>query len=215
MTDNAPVSPTPTLDVSHLPSAAMDYRSPVWWGNLWLLVIESTMFALLIASYFYVRLNFPQWPPPRVDRFPILYDALPDLPAATANIAVLLLLCVPAFIADRACFKLNQRRVNFMLPLVILLGLVSIALRFLEFPGLHFRWDDNAYGSVIWTILVTHLLHLIVATLETVMMASWTFRYPLSIKHARDVRLTAIYWYWIAGMWVLLYAIVYWGPRVS
>jgi cytochrome c oxidase subunit III len=215
MNDALPGSPATTIDVSRLPSASMDYRSPVWWGNLWLLVIETTMFALLVASYFYVRLNFSHWPPPRVDRFPILYNPLPDLPMATANVIILLLLCVPALIADRACFTLNRRLVNLMLPILILLGLVSIALRFLEFPGLHFRWDDNAYGSVVWTVLVTHLAHLIVATLETVLMVSWTFRYPLSLKHARDVRLTAIYWYWIAGMWLLLYAMVYWGPRIS
>jgi cytochrome c oxidase subunit III len=214
MNEAAPVSPGTALDVSHVQVGSMDHRSPVWWGNLWLLVIETTMFALLIATYFYVRLNFDHWPPPRVDRFPVLYNAQPDLIAATANTIVLLLLCIPAVIADRACFRLNRPLVNMMLAFIIILGVVSITLRFFEFPAVHFRWNDNAYGSVVWTILGTHLLHLIVATVETVVMAAWTFRYPLSIKHARDVRLTAIYWYWVAGMWVLLYGVVYWGPRV-
>jgi hypothetical protein len=35
----------------------------------------------------------------------------------------------------------------------------------------------------------------------------------MDIKHARDIRVTAVYWYWIAGTWFLLYFVVYWTPR--
>jgi hypothetical protein len=24
---------------------------------------------------------------------------------------------------------------------------------------------------------------------------------------------TAVYWYWVVGMWVLLYLLIYWYPR--
>jgi len=51
------MSNPPALDVSGLPQSALDRRSLVWWGNTLLLVIETTMFALLVASYFYVIMN--------------------------------------------------------------------------------------------------------------------------------------------------------------
>ena len=55
------------IDVSRLPASAMDHRSPIWWGNILLLLIETTMFALLIATYLYFRIvDFDRWPPPRV-----------------------------------------------------------------------------------------------------------------------------------------------------
>jgi hypothetical protein len=47
-----------TLDVSSLPDSALDARSPVWWGNLLLICIETTTMVLLIACYFYIRRNF-------------------------------------------------------------------------------------------------------------------------------------------------------------
>ena len=53
------------LDVSGLPNTAMDAYAPVWWGNALLMMIESMTVLLLLASYFYLRRNFTQWPPPQ------------------------------------------------------------------------------------------------------------------------------------------------------
>jgi cytochrome c oxidase subunit 3 len=86
-------------------------------------------------------------------------------------------------------------------------------LRFLEFPRLLFVWDANAYAATIWTILGLHLLHLITGTLENLLMLAWIMLKGLDNKHARDVRVTATYWYWIVGIWLLLYGIVYLAPR--
>ena len=46
-----------------------------------------------------------------------------------------------------------------------------------------------------------------------VMMLTWVLLKGLDDKHARDVRVTAVYWYWIVGTWIILYAIVFPGPR--
>ena len=52
------------IDVSDLPEGTIDSRALIWWGNAWMCVIESTMFALLIGSYYYIRANQAVWPPP-------------------------------------------------------------------------------------------------------------------------------------------------------
>jgi cytochrome c oxidase subunit III len=208
------MNPRTAINVSSLPSIALDHRSPLWWGNLWLLVIESVVFAIMLASYFYIRLNYSAWPPPQVNRLPFIYDTNPALGISTANLIVILVIATVSRWADRACFRLDQKVVNISLGLMMLLGAVTIALRFVEFRSTHFRWDDNAYASVVWTILGLHLMHLLIAALEALVLATWTFRKKLDDKHARDVRLLAIYWYWIAGVWVILYGVVYFGPRL-
>lgn len=202
------------LDVKKMPSSVMDHRSPIWWGNFLMLVIETTMFAILVASYYYLRFNFAPWPPPRVNVFPVLYDTAPRLGWATLNLGVLLLSVLPMLWTDRACLRRDARAVRLGLAATVALGAASIALRFYEFPDLLFRWDDNAYAAAVWTILGLHLLHLITGTLENAVMTAWVLAHPLDDKHARDIRVTAGYWYWIAGIWVLLYAVVYWSPRV-
>jgi heme/copper-type cytochrome/quinol oxidase subunit 3 len=121
------------------------------------------------------------------------------------------------FLLDRACLRKDpnskERLVQIVLAVCVLLGFVIAGLRFKEFFDLRFRWNENAYASVVWTILGMHLLHIVTGTLENLLMLSWVLVKPLDIKHARDIRVTAVYWYWIAGIWVPLYIIVFWGPR--
>lgn len=203
----------PTIDVSRLPNSELDHRSLIWWGNVMLIVIETMIFALLVSAYFYVRPNYTTWPPPLVNRPVAILDPVPDLGLPTLNLGLLLLTLVPMIIADRACLRVAQRPTVMAISVFLLLGFVCIALRFGEFSALHFRWDENAYASIVWTIVGMHLLHLLVGVLEFVIMLTWILVKGLDQQHARDVRVTAVYWYWIVGTWILLYAILMPGPR--
>ena len=202
------------IDVSNLPAHTLDHRSPIWWGNTLLLVIESAMFGILIASYFYLRRNFDVWPPPRTTGYPVDLHPLPDLTLATVNLGVIVLGCIPMLIADRAALRRDRKWVDIGLVAAVLVGLLTIALRWREFSALRMSWDENAYASVSWTILGMHFMHLIVGTAETVLMTAWLLTHGLDDQHARDVRVTASYWYWIAAVWIPLYVLVYFGPRI-
>ena len=203
-----------TIDVSHLSTSAFDGRSPLWWGNLWLLVIESVSFAILIASYFYIRMNFQEWPPPRVDRDPILYNTDPDLGAASANMLLMLLSIFPVVWMDKAARKKNQRVVQIGLVICIVITVVAIVLRLYEFASVHFKWNDNAYASTVWTLLGMHLLHLMILASEALFLATFAFFCPLDDSHALDVTVYAVYWYWVVGFWLPIYGIIYFAPRL-
>lgn len=203
-----------TIDVSKLPAHTLDHRSPIWWGNALLLVIESVMFAIMVAAYFYLRKNFALWPPPLLDRPVPIQHPLPQLGISTLNLCIIVLGCIPIFIADRAALKRRTRTVGIALSVTFVLGLLALFLRWKEFGALQVRWDDNAYASIAWMIVGMHFSHLIVGTLEIGMVTAWLFIHGLDEKHARDVRVDAVYWYWIAAIWVPLYALVYFGPRI-
>jgi cytochrome c oxidase subunit III len=201
------------VEIGNLPSVAYGAESPLWWGNTLLLFIETTAFILLLASYFYIRINYLNWPPPRINLPPYWLHPLPRLMISSTNMIVLLISCIPAVMMHRASLKMNQAGVQFGLALCFVFGVAAILLRFYEFPGLILRYNDNAYGSITWMILGTHLLHLFVMTSEVLIVASYAFTKPMDQKHALDVTLTAIYWYWVAGIWILFYIIIYWFPR--
>lgn len=203
-----------TLDVSGLPKHGFDTEAQLWWGNLWLLCIETLMFGLMVASYFYFRQNFITWPPPHSDSPPYLLEPVPRLTVPTINLVVLVVSLLPMVWADVAARRLDRRATKMALLLVMLFGLATIVLRFYEFRSLVWSWDSNAYGSAAWAILGLHLLHLVVGTMEDVFLATWVWRRPLDENHALDITVTAVYWYWIVGVWVLLYAVVYVSPRV-
>jgi heme/copper-type cytochrome/quinol oxidase subunit 3 len=202
-----------TLDVSKLPSTLFDYNAPIWWGNALLLMIETTMFGILVAVYFSVRMNLSPFPPPRVDRFPVIYNPVPDLTIPTINLIVLLVSLIPGILLDLSARKMDEGKVKIFLIVTLLFNIAAIVLRFYEFDALYFKWDDNAYGSITWMILGTHLLHLFVMCAEDVFLLSWTFAEGLDEKHALDLTVTAVYWYWIVGIWILLYGLVYLAPR--
>lgn len=201
------------LDVTAFPEVGWDAKAPLWWANTCLLVIETAMFAILAASYFYVRMNFQEWPPPRVNRLPILYDTNPNLFWGTMNTVLLLVSCVPVVLLDKGARRLDSAAVKRGLVILIACGCAAIALRFFEFRAIHFSWDDNAYASVVWMLLGAHLLHLIVASLEGFVTATHVFTHPLDEKHAVDVTVSCVYWYWVVGIWVVTYGLVYFGAR--
>jgi cytochrome c oxidase subunit 3 len=210
----SPSNPRAIIDVSPLPRAVMDHRSPIWWGNLLLLFIESTMFLLLFASYFYLKQNFDRWPPPRGSVIPAQYDTFPDLGLANFILVVLLVSIAPMLWASRACLHRKGKAVRIALMITVALGVMAIWLELYNTRSVHFRWDENAYASVVWVTLGLHILHVIVATSENALMTLWVLAKRLDDKHARDVRVTATYWYWVVGMWGAVYVIIYLCPRV-
>lgn len=213
MTEAEDLQARKTIDVSKLPSTLFDYNEPIWWGNTFLLLIETTMFGILVAVYFSVRMNLSPFPPPKVDRFPVNYNPVPELLIPTINLIVLLVSLIPNVWLDLSARRKDLGAVKMALIITLIFNLAAIALRYYEFDSLLFKWDDNAYGSVTWTILGVHMLHIIALGCEDLFLLVWTFAKGLDDKHALDLTVTAVYWYWIVGIWVFLYALVYWGPR--
>jgi heme/copper-type cytochrome/quinol oxidase subunit 3 len=205
----------PTIDASKLPDIAFDAQAPLWWGNLLLVLIETTTMALLIASYFYIRRNFWEWPPPRVDALPIIGHPVPRLGAATVNVLLLLISCWPMYWTDQAARRADRFKVMLGLLLMCAISIASIWLRWREFSDVHFRWDDNAYGSIVWTLLGMHFFYIISGLAEFAIMALWCMTHPFEEKHGLDVTLMGGFWYWVAGIWAITYVIIYWYPRWS
>ena len=202
------------IDVSELPHHEFDTYDPVWWGNNFLLAIESSMFAVSIAAYFYLRQNFPQWPPP-IAQLTAPINPLPDLGFGTANTVLLLLSIIPVVAVDIAARRGNRRRTQVGLTVCLLCGLGAIILRSFEFSAVKFYWDSNAYGSAVWFILGMHMLHLITLSSETLLLTIWSFARAFDMKHRVDMVTLAVYWYWVVGVWLVLYSIVYFTPRFT
>ncbi len=195
----------PVADVAVLSDHGFSHHAPIWWGNLLVIFIEGTAFAILAAAYFYIRRNFDTWPPRTL---------LPDLGVSSLNLLVIVVSAAPFWNAARLAFRHERPRVvGAWLALGVLFGLAAIVLRILEFPALHTRWDSNAYGSITWTILAVHFAHLLAGTIETLPIALVMFVGPVEKNHYADATVMAVYWYFIVISWVALYAIVFIAPR--
>jgi heme/copper-type cytochrome/quinol oxidase subunit 3 len=194
------------VDVADLSDQGFSHHAPIWWGNTLMMMIEGAGFAILIATYFYIRRNFDTWPPTRT--------LLPDLGVSTLNAAVLTVSILPMwYVAKLALRRDRVRIIGVWLLVCVLFGIAAAVLRVLEFKGVHTRWDTNAYGSIVWSILAVHFAHIIAATLETLVIGILMFVGPVEEKHFTDITVNAVYWYFVAISWVVLYAIVFIAPR--
>src|SRR6267378_8352827 len=117
------MSTRPVIDVSELPHHGFDTLDTVWWGNNFLLAIETSMFVILVATYFYVRQNFAQWPPPLAQLTAPL-NPLPDLGFGTANTILLLLSCIPMIWAETSARRGNQASAQRALIVCLACGLM-------------------------------------------------------------------------------------------
>ena len=193
----------PNIDVSNLPAYAFSHRSLIWWGMLGIIMIEGTMFAVLIASYFYLRLYVRDWPPSLPP---------PNLIYGSVNTLVLLASIVPNYIYKKAAEREDLRKVRIWLVVSIAFAVVFIVIRAFEFAALNCSWDSNAYGSIVWTLLGAHAAHLITDFLDTVVLTVLMFTEMIEGKRFVDVSENAFYWYFVVMAWVPIYAVIYLVP---
>ena len=192
------------LDISALPSYAFGHRSLMWWGTWGLIAIEGTLFALAIASYFFLRSQSDAWPitaPP------------PALLWGSANTVLLLASTLPNHQAKRASERSDLVRTRWWLMACLLCALVFLVLRVFEFGSLYTRWDSDAYGSIVWTLLGLHTVHLITDTYDTAVLTLLLFTGPMEGQRFSDVSENALYWYFVVLSWLPIYAVIYWAPR--
>jgi cytochrome c oxidase subunit III len=201
------------LDVSQLPATEFDERSPLWWGNTIGLFIETAMFGILIAIYITVAMNTSPFPPVRADRLPVLRDSSPDLFLPVIGLIVLLASLAPGIWLDISARRRNVGAIKIGLIVTLSFNIAAFIIRYYEFDSLHFKWNENAYGSITWMLLGMHMLHIIVLGIEDIYLLTWTFTKGVDEKHALDLTVTAVYWYWIVGIWVLLFPLIYLTPR--
>jgi cytochrome c oxidase subunit III len=192
------------IDVSQLPSFAFSHRSPMWWGTLGMMAIEGTVFALAVATYFYLRSHSDTWPmtaPP------------PDLLWGTLNTAIMLVSAIPNHLAKKAGERYDVPGVRLWIVVGLLFGAAFIAVRVMEFAALNVRWDSNAYGSIVWTLLGLHTVHMVTDWLDTLVLGVLFFTGPLEGKRFVDVSENSMYWYFVVWTWIPIYLVIYWGAR--
>ena len=193
-----------SLDVSALPPGAFGHRSLMWWGAFGLIVIESMICALTVASYFYLRSHSSEWP---------MNAAPPDLLWGALNTVLLVLSMLPNYLAKKAAEKLDLRPVRIWMVVSFVFAVAILAVRVFEFPALNTRWDSQAYGSVLWMLMGLHTTHLITDAYDTLVLTVLTFTGPLEGKRFGDVSENAMYWFFVVLSWLPIYAVAYWAPR--
>ena len=191
-------------DVSALPRTVFGHRSQMWWGTLGFIVIEGTTLFVCAVSYFYLRRNFSTWPPEHMLR--------PALVIPAVQVILMLASIIPMGWVDAASRRLDLRGVRRGMLTCSVLAVAMTLLRCFEFASLNVRWDSNAYGSAAWATLTAHTTLLLLETAETIAMTVLLYSDTVEERDLAGTSDNAFYWYFMAGIWLPLAAVIYLSP---
>lgn len=195
------------INVEALPTIGLGTRAPLWWGQIYMMCIEGTIFVILIASYFYVRLGFAHWPPP--DVIP------PALGLPTFNVILLLASALPMYLAGEAAMRGERGKTIFNIVLNIAMALGFLFVRLIEFNVFSFKWTSDIYGSFVWCIVGLHTMHAIADTVQSMVVLLIVLMKRVGEKQLLGIKVDGLYWYFVVATGVPVYLLVYVYPNLT
>lgn len=178
---------------------------PLWWGVAGAVVIELVVVANLLASYFYLAAANEAWPPEGTDP--------PELVWASLVVIALLVSAGTMWWAGRGSDAGNRTQLAIGVTASCLLAVLALGFRALQMATFDLRWDAHAYGSILWVIAGFHFTHVVSAILGTAVVAVLAWRGYFTPQRQLAVVVDTLYWYFVAGVSVPIYLVLFWVPR--
>jgi heme/copper-type cytochrome/quinol oxidase subunit 3 len=191
---------------AELPTKVLGSRATGWWGILLLVLIESTVFATLITSYFYLKAGVSEWPIGDIDP--------PKLLLPSINFAVLMASAAPIYMAERGIRRGDHQALIRGYIIALVLGIIFLVLKYIEYSNLSYDWGTNAYASIVWTITGFHSAHVIIVLIKSAAMLVLGWQRYFDEEHHSAIQGNTLYWLFVVGAWVPLFATIYLSPRV-
>ena len=168
-----------------------------WWGMALVIATEFTLFASLIASYFYLRFQNSAWPPAGIE------DPSVTLPAVFTG--MLVATCVPVYGAVQAARAGRRWAAWGLIALALVVQATYLGLQIWLFVDdlNSFSPTETAYGSIYFALLGIHHVHVAVGLLLDVWLLG-VLAFGLTSYRLLALRVIAMYWYFVAGVAVLV-----------
>jgi cytochrome c oxidase subunit III len=196
-----------TDDIATLPTHKFGPSSLTWWGIIGYMIVEGGFFMLAFAAYFFLMGHEQGWPPEG--------RKAPDLLAGTLFTLVILVSEIWNTRIKKAAHEHDVATIRRLLPVIIGIGALLLVIRGFEFNSLNVRWTDDAYGSIIWALLFLHTTHLATDWGDSIVL--WALMMtPLGYEGRRlvDTDENALYWRYVWLLWIPIYLMIYWVPRL-
>src|ERR1700750_1818306 len=118
----------PSLDISQLPTVVFEARSIMSWAMFGMMMIEGTMFCIVLATYFYLRTRSSDWPPGTNP---------PALLFGSLNTGILIVSLIPNLWAAKVAKQGNASKARTATWIMALIGLANLVVRVYEFKSLN------------------------------------------------------------------------------
>ncbi len=165
-------------------------------------VFAEVMFmTALVSAFLIIKSGHSVWPPLDQPRLPVESTGF--------NTFVLLLSGVLLFVANLKFSKDQKSQATKFTTLSMLLGLFFVCAQGYEWIGLigyGLTMTSSAFGSFFYMIIGIHALHAIGAI---VFLSFIVIRMLNKTITAEAFHTSQVFWYFVVGIWPILYALVY------
>lgn len=177
---------------------------PAMLGILLFIVVELMFFAGLISAFLVFRFSPIQWPPAGQPRLPIEITAI--------NTVVLLL---SGFTFYKAIQVLSEEKKGLYLSLLSLttfLGMLFLATQGYEWVRMvkfGLSASSNIYGGFFYVLVGMHGFHVFGGLLALLWVLARSLMGAYSSKQHLGVDLCRTYWFFVVGLWPVLFGLIY------
>ena len=184
-------------------------RPAGWWGMVWLVATEATLFGVFFASYYYLRFRASVWPPEGIPEPKIL------VPSYSAGILVAS--SIPMALAASAAGRRSRPLATVCLAAAFVLGSVFLWLQAGSYAKLveeHVP-QDGAYSSLFYLITGAHAVHVFagLALVLGTLLVVWTGAYGRRSRIA--VGSAALYWHFVNALATAVLVLIYLVPALA
>jgi heme/copper-type cytochrome/quinol oxidase subunit 3 len=177
-----------------------------WWGMVVLIMTEATVFAALLASYFYARASSAEWPQGGIEA--------PPLGRISVFTVVLLASSAPVVAGDLAIRRGDVRALRRWLSLTWVMGAAFLAHQVYEYTELTFGVRDNAYASLFYVTTGLHGLHVVVGLGLLAIVRAKALRGRFTADRHVTVTAISMYWHFVDVVWIFVFASLYLSPHI-
>ncbi len=189
-----------------LPVGAAGRQSNGYWGMVFVILTEASLFAYLLFSYYYLAVQPHQdWPP----------GGLPSLKLALPDTVILLVSSVVVWWGEHSVEKGNKAQAVLGLAGGFLLGVIFVVIQLKEWGDKPFTLSSNPYGSMFFITTGFHLAHVIVGVVGLAALALWTGLGYFDRGRHVPVSIGAIYWHFVDGVWLTVFFSFYLTPYLG
>ena len=177
------------------------------WGTALLILVVAIGFAGLLLSYFYLRLENPQWPPAGI--------ADPGLVRALLAAALVVASGAAVRAALRRLRAADQRGFIAAVAAALALAGGGAVVQLLDLAGLGFGWNDHAYGSIFFLLAGFVVLVAVAALIVVALTLYWAMEGHYTARRHASVANVARFWAAMVVIWLAGFATLYLGPMLT
>lgn len=178
--------------------------TPGWWGTLFALLADGTLFISLLFAYYYLWTVSPQWPPAQYRDIGLL------LPAAA--FALLLLAGLAACLAEARIRAVRSGWAQALYATAAVGGVLFIVLQVLALQDSAVSAKAHAYGALLHTISGFQIVHVFIAIVMA-LFALLRVRHGY-LHHTRpgEGKVVSLFWQYTMLQWLLGFATIHVFP---